>query len=58
MEHAQAQKDVRSVVIHNILMVLDVQLLGTNVEIFTDMVILVACATRRKEAFDKKRSLE
>ena len=49
MKHTQAQIDVRSVLIHNTLMVLDVQLDGTNAEIVTNMVILVACATRRKK---------
>ena len=33
MEHMQAQKDVRSMVIHNMLRDLDVQLVSTNVEI-------------------------
>ena len=49
MKHAQAQKDVRSVVIHNILMVLDIQLVSTNAEIVTNMVISIACATRREK---------
>ena len=50
----QAQKDVRSVVIHNILMVLDIQLVSTNAEIVTNMVISVACATRRKKHLTRK----
>ena len=39
MKHTQAQIDVRSVVIHNMLMVLDVQLVGTNAQIVIYMVI-------------------
>ena len=53
----QAQKDVRSVVIHNMLRDLDVQLVSTNAQIVIDMVISVAFATR-KNVFDQKRSLK
>ena len=49
MKHMQAQKDVRSVVIHNILRDSDVQLVNANAKIVTNMVISVACATRRKK---------
>ena len=58
MKHTQAQIDVKSVVIHNTLMVLDVQLVGNNPQIVINMVISVACATKRKKNLTKKRSLE
>ena len=49
MKHTcKSQIDVRSVVIHNMLRDLDVQLVSTNVKIVISLVILVACATRRK----------
>ena len=54
MKHMQAQKDVRIVVIHNMMMVLDIQLVGTNAEIVTNMVISVACATRKKNLLTRK----
>ena len=54
MKHMQGQIDVRSVVIHNMLMVLDVQLVGTNAEIVIKMFILVACATRRRKYLTQK----
>ena len=48
MKHMQAQKDVRSVVIHNMLRDSDVQLANTNVKIAISLVISIACATRRE----------
>ena len=42
----QARKDVRNVVIQNILRDLDVQQANTNVRIAINLVISVACATR------------
>ena len=48
MKYRQAQIDVRSVVIHNMLRDLGVQLVSTNVKIAISLVILVACAARRK----------
>ena len=48
MKHMLAQIDVRSVVIYNTLMVLDVQLVDINAEFVINMVILVASVTRRK----------
>ena len=48
MKHMQAQVDVKSVVIQNMLRDLDVQLASTNVKIAISLAILVACATRRK----------
>ena len=49
MKHMQAQIDVRSVVIHNMLRDLDVQLVNTNAEIAINMAISVACATGKKK---------
>ena len=48
MKHTQVQKDEGSVVILSILRDSDVQLVSTNAEIVTNMVISVACATRKK----------
>ena len=48
VKHTQAQTDVRSVVIHNMLRESDDQLASTNVKIAINLVISVACATRRK----------
>ena len=48
MKHTQAQIDVKSVVIHNMLKDLDVQLVSTNVKIAISLGISVACTTRRK----------
>ena len=47
IKHAQARKDLRSVVIQNILMDLDVQQAHPNVRIAISLVISVAYATRR-----------
>ena len=46
-KYIQTRKDVRSVMIQDILRDLDVQLTSTNAEIVTNMDISVACATRR-----------
>ena len=54
MKHMQAQIDVRSVVIHNMLRDLDVQLVSTNVRIVISLVISAACATRRKRESSPK----
>ena len=54
MKHMQAQIDARNVVIHNTLIVLDVQLVGTNAKSATNMVISVACAIRRKKHLTRK----
>ena len=54
MKYMEAQKDVRSVETHNILIVLDLQLVNTNAEIVTNMVISEACATRRKKHLTRK----
>ena len=48
MKHMQAQIDVRNVVIHNMLRDLDVQLVNTNEKMAINLVILVACTTKRK----------
>ena len=47
IKHTQARKDVRSVVSQGILRDLDVQQANTNVRIAINLVISVACATRR-----------
>ena len=47
-------KDVQNVVIHNILRDSDVQLVSTNTESVANMVISVACATRRKNYLTRK----
>ena len=52
--HMQAKTDVRSVVIENMLKDLDVQLVSTNAEIVTSMVISVACAIRGKKHLSRK----
>ena len=56
IKHMQARKDVRSVVIQNILRDLGVQQANTNVRIAINLVISVACATRRLDM--EKRSFE
>ena len=48
MKHTQAQIDVRNEVIHNMWRGLDVQQASTNVRIAISLVILVACATGKK----------
>ena len=48
MKHMQAQIDIGSVVIHNVLRDLDVQLASTIVKVAISLVPLVAWATRRK----------
>ena len=45
-KHMQARKDVRSVVIQDILWDLNVQLASSNAEIVTKMDISVTCAAR------------
>ena len=48
MKHMQAEKDISSLVIHNMFRDLDVKLANTNTEIVIHMVISVACDTRKK----------
>ena len=47
IKHTQARKDVRSVVIQNTLRDIDVQQANINARIAINLVISVACATRR-----------
>ena len=48
-KHMQAKKDVRSVLIQNILRDLNVQQANANVRIAINLDISVACATRRMD---------